>query len=362
MNRAGQLLLPAALLFGCAATVSPQSIQDARTASSSPAVLQAQAKAPIAHARASRLLEEANRLEKSGDREGASIAGEQALAAFEHAIAASRLESAAERRDTAAALAEQLEARLAELKATQARVEQEAAALELEAKVVEDAQPLVPLGPASQEREVARARSAQTLVAEAAELCAAAEALKSDPADTAGRAQLQTAQNALAQSTPAQALVEARKARSVCLARLSKLRRAEGTNPSRATPDVLLSQLSEAGLRPSRDDRGIVVTFADPWDAKGKWKDATWEALRHLATLSSQQLAFPLLIVVHGAAKKPAPSAERLADLTALLKRGDGPLPTVLDSGQARPLVPPKLPNSASLNQRVEIVFVDSGK
>jgi hypothetical protein len=260
-------LLAAALAFACAATPRPRVLLSLDATEKSPAVLAARGQAPQAFARAEALRHEAEQAHDAGDPAGAQILGEQALAAFERAVTLAGVTRAEQRAAAAEVSLTRVKGALAQTEQTQKQLAADTEALELRLKVARETLPMPESGPpASPERELARREAARALTAQARLLCSAARLL--DPK----RATLEPAFQKIADlekvlatnaTTP---IDDARGARSKCLGELTATRRPRTqANPADPASDELLKQLSDASLKPSRDDRGVVVTLESPF-------------------------------------------------------------------------------------------------
>ena len=262
------VLVAAALSFACAAAPRPRVLLALDATEKSPGVLAARGQAPQAFARAEGLRHEAEKAHDDGDPAGAQILGEQALAAFQRAITLAGVTRAEQRAAAAEVSLTRIKAALAESEQQQKQLDADTEALELRLKVGRETLPMPESGPpASPERELARREAARALTAQARLLCSAARLL--DPK----RATLEPAFQKIADvekvlatnaSTP---IDDARSVRSTCLAELTATRRPRTqASPADPSSDELLKQLSDASLKPSRDDRGVVVepetTFA----------------------------------------------------------------------------------------------------
>jgi hypothetical protein len=156
---------------------------------------------------------------------------------------------------------------------------------------------------------------------------------------------------------------EATRARAGCLAALTAIRRA-ATPVSKApgAGDTLLSELSAMGtLSPSRDDRGVFVTFRGVFDGRGAVAPAAATRLAEIGRIAAAHPSFPLQIILHEDKPVPRDDAAARARVKSVAKAidasaGNARVETLL-AGNAAPVVDPAGPDRAR-NARVEIVFV----
>jgi hypothetical protein len=167
-------------------------------------------------------------------------------------------------------------------------------------------------------------------------------------------------------------LESATELRSRCLSTLSGVRRqrepgALPTPPaSERSPipptDVLLSELSDAGSEPSRDDRGISVVLRDAFSTEGGLSEAGSRAIERLARVAKAHPLFPLLVVGHaGAPRRGADVDRRLAAVASRLSELGIARVESHNAGLHQPLLPRGAPSARERNERVELVFVAPG-
>jgi hypothetical protein len=111
-----------------------------------------------------------------------------------------------------------------------------------------------------------------------------------------------------------------------------------------------------------RDDRGVVVSLAPLVTKTGAWRPELLGSLTRLGVVSKAHPQFPLLLVEHGVDKQPTVGAERLSEAVSTLSGASASPPQLLSVGPAQPLVTPSLAGAAAHNQRLELVFVDTGR
>lgn len=360
-RQGGLTLVLAYLAFGCAATPRPRALTDLDVTRGSPALRAAKADAPQAFARAEALRKRAEAAHEAGDPASAQIIAERANAAYERAVTLATLVRAEERTRTSEGALAKLESALALTAEAQEKLDAETRAVDLRLKVARETLPVPESGPpASPERELARREAAQALVAQARLLCTAARLV--EPA-------LVTLPSALAKVTDLEArlpkapmapLDEARIARTGCLRELTGARRPKTqVDPVSPAADRLLSQLGQASLRPSRDDRGVVVTVERAFERDDRLTKEAEARLTELAAIAKSHPAFPVLVVIHSAVRLPEPrDAARAERTSALLREKGAPVVEAASVGNALPGLDRRQPGAAARNERVEIVFV----
>ncbi len=363
MSRMRSLLLPfvAALALACASTPRPRVLVTLDATGNSPAVLQAKSAAPQAFARAEGLRREAEQAHDAGDPAGAQILGEQALAAFQRAVTLAGVTRAEQRAAAAELSVARVNTELARTEQVQKQLDADAVALELRLKVARETLPMPESGrPASPERELARREAARALTAQARLLCSAARMLEPKRATLEPAFQkLADVEKALATSGPSP-IDDARAVRSACLAELTAARRPRTqANPADPASDGLLAELSDASLKPSRDDRGVVVTLEAPFDRDDQLTERAASRLADLGGVAKAHPDFPVLLVVHSAAKIPdARGTSRAEHAAAALRNHGAPRVETAMVGASLPRVDPKTPGAVARNDRLEVVFV----
>jgi hypothetical protein len=350
-----------ALALGCASAPQPRVLTEVDRVRASNTVAAAKGAAPQAFARAEGLRAEAKRLHDNEDPAGAQIAGEQALAAYQRAVTLAALARADARSIKAEQELARLESELTRTIAEQQKLEADARAVELRLKVVRETLPQPVAGPpASPERELARRDAARALGAQARLLCSAARLLEPKrPSLDAAFQKLGEFEAALP-TAPMAPIDEARQLRTSCLRELSGTRRARTQqNPASPAADRLLTELSDASLLPSRDDRGVVITVHKPFERDDNLTPDAAKKLAELASVAKTHPDFPLLLVVHSAGKLPeARELARIERATSALKSQGVPNLDSTSVGTALPGLDPRQPGAAARNERLEIVFV----
>jgi hypothetical protein len=258
--------------------------------------------------------------------------------------------------------------RLAELDDEHQKVAADIAAIEKRLAVLKNLEPTSPAGPAGPAREKARWQAVASLHLGARMLCSATDLLvaarKSKGSQYAAPPSVEKAHEALdalkstlEQKPKAAPIDAAMRARASCLKALTHVRRAGG-DPKKATGagDALLEELSKLGKgKPTRDDRGVVVTLRGLFD--GNALDAAGKkALSAIASTGKKHNRFPVMVVVHDAKTRAAARGAAVVDaLRADLQTGR--VKSVILAGEASPVVDPNGPN-AKRNVRIEVVFV----
>jgi hypothetical protein len=361
MKTALTALLVGSLALGCASAPQPRVLTEVDRVRSSNTVAAAKGAAPQALARAEGLRAEANRLHDNEDPAGAQIVGEQALAAYQRAVTLAALARAEARSLKAEERLAKLEAELTRTIAEQQKLEADARAVELRLKVARETLPQPVAGPpASPERELARRDAARALGAQARLLCSAARLLEPKRPSLDAQFQKLTEFETALPTAPMAPIDEARQLRTTCLRELSATRRARTQqNPANAAADRLLSELSDASLLPSRDDRGVVITVHKPFERDDNLTAEATKKLAELAGVAKTHPDFPLLLVVHSAGKLPeARDLARVERATSALKSQGVPNLDSASVGSALPGLDPRKPGAAARNERLEVVFV----
>jgi hypothetical protein len=355
------VLVAAALAAACAATPRPRVLVALDATEKSPDVLAARGQAPQAFARAEALRHEAEKAHETGDPAGAEILGEQALVAFQRAVTLAGVTRAEQRAAAAELGLGTVKTALAATEQTQKQLDADTEGLELRLKVARETLPMPESGaPASPERELARREAARALTAQARLLCSAARLL--DPKRTSLEAPFQKIadlEKVLATNAPTP-IDDARSVRSTCLSELTATRRPRTqANPADPVSDALLKELSDASLRPSRDDRGVVVTLETPFERDDRLTTSAASRLADLGGVAKAHPDFPVLVVVHEAGKLgDAREAARGDHAASALKDHGAARVETAAVGMALPRVDPRTPGAAARNDRLEVVFV----
>lgn len=214
--------------------------------------------------------------------------------------------------------------------------------------------------PQSPERELARRDAARALAAQARLLCSAARLLEPQRTSLDPVFQKLGEFETALPTAPMAPIDEARALRTQCLRELSSTRRARSQqSPASAAADRLLSELSDAALVPSRDDRGVIITVHKPFERDDSLTADALKKLTELAAVAKTHPDFPLLVVVHSAGKLPeSRDLARVERATLALKNQGVANVAAANVGSALPGLDPRQPGAASRNERLEIVFV----
>ncbi|HEX5098515.1 MAG TPA: hypothetical protein VFV94_03405 [Polyangiaceae bacterium] len=353
--------LVAVLALACASAPRPQVLVAVDAEEKSPAVAQARAQAPQAFARAAQLKRDAEAAHDAGDPAAAQILGEQALAAYQRAVTLAGITRAESRAAAAELSVQRTKAAVAQAEQTQKQLDADTTALELRLKVARETLPAPVSGPpASPERELARREAARALVAQARLLCSASRLLDPKRATLEPHFKKISELETTLASKAMTPIDDARAVRSACLGELTATRRPRTqANPSDPSTDVLLKELSQASLLPSRDDRGVVVTLGTPYDREDKLTSQAATRLNELAGVAKAHPDFPVMVVVHSAGKLPeARETTRTERAASALREKGAPKVETASVGMSLPRVDPREPGAAARNDRVEIVFV----
>ncbi len=355
------------LLGGCGgATIRVVALDDVERARAAPATQEGAKLAPEAYARAEQERRIALEEHAAGDDVGAVLHAQRALAAYGHALAVVRLARAttelADAQKTLGDATTQVEA----IEGSRAQLEREAA--ELDERVRVSRERLLPAssGAATGEREEARLVAARSLAVEARLLCGAARLVAADAAglgDADGA--LGTLEGRLAAGARPAPIDEAARVRARCLEVLTRARRASGDDAGAS--DALLTELSAAGgWDPARDERGVVVTLHDAFRGAELGPDATAK-LKDLGRVAAAHPGFAVQVVVHDAVparpKDDVDTRRAGAAVQALVAGGaaTGRIKPEL-AGTRAPLVDPGDARQRGRNERLDVVFVASGK
>lgn len=361
------LVAALACLAGCTPRLVPEPLTQADRVAESPAARDADEHAPQAATVARGLLREAHDLEKAGATEEAAVVGEEALAAFEEAFALARAARALARATTAKRDLEKDELKLAELEQEQARSAREADSLEMRVNVALDRETVKDVETLTPERAIARRQAALELASEARLLCVAARLLgsRTSELDVAEKTALEV-DTALGQGAiDKQIYPRAAAARTACLKELTGARRPHtAAAPEIAGSDRLLSELAATEiLFAFKDDRGVVVNLRTPTGKAGALTEAAEKSVELLARTAKEHPEFPLLIVGHGATQRDDQKAREAAEAIAgALERAGVPRPRIESVGSRQPAVDSRVSGAASLNFRVEVIFVTLGR
>lgn len=350
-----RLLALTLVLVGCAGTTSNVGrVNDAERMKKGLVGKDAQTLAPQAYAKAEAELKLAREADAAGDALGAELHADRAMAAFADAVALARLSRATDDEKAANEIFTKASGELAKWSSQRKTTDHEADDLEKQLKIAREAQLPVSSGAADPEREAARRVAAVSLVTQAHLLCGAARLVS---ATAPGLADAETTVTNLEKGSPA--IDPAARARAACLSSLTKARRANSTDSS-DQGDALLTELSNAGSSPIRDERGVIVTVRSAF----KGTSLSTEAERTFADLgrvAAAHAGFAVQVVVHDAESTPAADDAKRAEAVqkALVSGGaDAAKMKLEQAGTKAPVVDPKDAKRRDKNARVEVVFV----
>jgi flagellar motor protein MotB len=295
----------------------------------------------------------------SGDAVAGGLLAEQAEATYLRTVALARAATAQAALDEATTLARRSEDQRRDISVERQRSDDEASALEKRVLVERELQAPPPSGPASPQREAARAVAARALATEGRLLCGAARLLgaKSDELDGAEK-EAKTLDERLERSKGPSPIDAAARFRATCLRALTLARRNAPDKVS-GQADTLLAKLSEAHWSPTRDERGVVVTLRGPFVQSDQLHAGFKEKLRDLGKLGKEGGNTSLQLVLHQGSRdgNPVPKAEAL--LAFLVEGGwDRQRLSVENAGTRLPLVDHPAGVTDDRNGRVDVVFV----
>jgi len=370
VRRAGAVFAAAmvvSLLGGCgAAAIQIAALDDMERARGGPAAQEGAKLAPEAYARAEQERRIALEEHAAGDDVGAVLHAQRAVAAYDHALAVVRLARATTEVADAQKTLDDATTEVQGIEGSRAQLEREAA--ELDERVRLSRERLLPASsaPATAEREAARLVAARSLAVEARLLCGAARLVAMDAAglgDADGeRGKLD---GRLATGPRPAPIDEAARVRARCLDVLTRARRAAGDDAGAS--DALLTELSASGgWDPARDERGVVVTLHDAFRGAELAVDTTTK-LRDLGRVAAAHPGFALQVVVHDAVPAgPRDDADtRRAGLAAQALVAGGATSGRIQPelvGTRAPLVDPGDARQRGRNERLDVVFVATGK
>ncbi len=310
----------------------------------------------------------------------AELYAEAARIWYERAAISLRLKAATDAYQQAEQALAKTEGVSGEAKAQRDRAEGEVRMLEQRALIARQLR-IPRLDRAGADRGKAREQAARALLKEAETLCVLAEwkgGSKGASGETPTASILKDAEERMeaeygstktgrhppvskddAKADDRDALTQALAARTACLALLARQRHeAQGESaPAVDRTDAILATLSEAGWAPTRDERGVVLTFRDLLDQKYV------ERFQELGKLLKEKSDVHFLLVSHlspsSAGRDQRALQERLAEVTAALRNAGVKAGNVrtLDAGSALPVVDPADREASSRNTRLEIVL-----
>jgi hypothetical protein len=382
----GAAVALSALTAGCAhgAIISHSLVEMDSTATSAD-VKDSAPLAPqeLAHAEQERAL--AHDADAHGDATGAELHAARALVAYGRAAVLARLARATTAGEAARSAVAKSDDDAQRLVAARAEFDKAADATATELAVARDARAAVRIGPADATREKARLVAAQSLAAEGHLLCGAARLLATATSKTTSAPVTETGtiettrleaaehDDAALEGTithpvthAAAPLETAARVRATCLDVLTRSRRSAG-GANAGDADALLSAISShGGWLPSRDERGVVVTFRETFKGAALTTDAA-KQLQELGKVAAAHPTFPLQIVIHDAlapsdSERTADTARAQAALAALTQGGAVASQAHLETVGARlPTTDPTDARTRARNARLEVVFISRG-
>ena len=348
-----------AIVVGCARPTRPAILSQVDAVRQTSAVAEAAAFAPQGNAQAEQYRETAEREWKQGHIATSQIAAERALAAYERARTLARIVRAERELATTQYQLDESKKSLTQLQARQKQVAAEQADLEMQLKVDRDAELLASPTPSSPAREAARREVARALSAQGRLLCASARLLSSAPESFDGKfKELDALDEQLKKERVPAPIDVATKLRADCLHELVEVRRPKiASNPQGTAGDELFVELCEAHFLPSRDERGIAITLPEAFSGNDL-APVTRTAIKRLEPIVKDQIAVPLLVVVHGARSNPTRDEARGRAALEALKQLGAAKTDIRIAGDHLPLLERTAPDAPKRNERLEIVFV----
>lgn len=353
------LLVSVALACACGSAPRPTVLTQVDAARQTDATREAAKAAPRSYAQAEQHRTAAEQAWKNGKIASSQIAAERALAGYELTQAAARVARAERELAQTQQRLDDSQRALSQMESQLKLVGAEQADLEVQLKIEHDTETLLPPKPASPEREVARRETARALSAQARLLCAAARLLSAPAANIDAKFHaLDTLDEQLKQGRVPAPVDIAIRVRSECLQELTLVRRpAVMSQPQGTSGDELFVKLSSAHLTPSRDDRGVSVTYHDAFAANGL-APAAREALRQLESVIKASPETPILVVVHSGKSNPTRDEARGKMAAELLKQLGAQNTDIRVVGDRLPVLDRRRPGAESHNERLELVFV----
>lgn len=368
----GRAFLAAALALACAACGATQmrvaAIDDMERVRAGADTQDGARVAPELYARAEQERRISLEAHAHGDDVGATLHAQRAVSAYEHALVVARLARAqTELADAQKSLAD-ASAQAQQVDASRAALEKQVQDLEGRLRLARERLMPAASDTATGDREAARLVAARSMATEARLLCDAAQLVASDAAG------LGDANDALAKlddrfaKRPHPAPIDdAARARAQCLDVLTRVRRAQGQADDAGASDALLAELSAAGgWDPARDERGVVVTLHDAFTGPALAADAA-KKLADLGRVATAHPGFAMQIVVHDAtapAAKDTTDAKRADAAVQALVAAGAPAARIKSetAGAREPLVDPSDAKARARNERLDVVFVATGK
>jgi flagellar motor protein MotB len=322
--------------------------------------------APQAYAHAEQERDVALRAHAAGDDVAATLHAERAVAAYQHALVIARLAKASVELADAQKALDDAAAQRQSLEASRARLDQDAADLEQRAQNARERLLPAASAVAPAEREAARLTAARSMALQAHLLCSAAQLAAAEPSGASGALDaLSKLEQRLDKNARPAPIDDAARIRAECLDVLTRAHRVAADEDNRA--DALLSELSASGgWDPSRDERGVVVVLRGLFRGV-ELTDAGAAKLKDLGRIAAAHPAFGIQVVVHDAQPPPPKDegdAKRAQAAVKALIAGGASEPRVKSelAGARGPVVDPSDAKLRARNERLEVVFVATGK
>jgi hypothetical protein len=364
MKTALRTLFASALVTACGGSIARTG--DVDRISVTPGAQEGSDLAPEISARAKHEQVEAQSAHAAGLEIEAALHTERADAGYLHALAVARhvrataeLEQARNALASATAQTKELETEYDELRRKAEELEQRVRAGKEHVSSGS--------GPAQDGVDAAaRAVMARSLGEQGRLLCDAAKMIAADAAGLPeAEVRLDEVTERLAKNVAAVSIDEGAEARQQCLDALTRARRTLGGDSGSA--DALLTELAAAGgWSPARDERGVVITVRGAFRGSDLTQTAS-AMLMELGRVAAAHPAFALQVVVHDA-QPPGPDdatdAKRAAATVQALVAGGAVASRVKAelAGARVPLLDPRARSAIVRNERMDVVFVSSGR
>ncbi len=350
------------VLLACGASPAPsQAISPAEALRTSPQLTEARKLAPQAFAEGEGALAAAKRAEADGDVVMADLLAERATAHYVRAVAMGRRARAAAIEADVGAKLGRLEEERARLTEARAGLERETEDLEKRLRIAKEAALPSPSKKDSPAREAARLVAARSFLAEARLLCGAAHLVAGKTAELeaadleieALEKQLDAPRPRADAPTPIDA---ATRQRARCLGLLT---RAQRDVTASVGEDASLADLSQAGLSPSRDERGVYVTLRPEWNGD-KLPPGSEKTFATLARIALAQKASIQLVIHDGSSRDKDLGVRRAAaSRDALTRSGLAAARIRAENASSRlPIADPAGEKALDRNARIDVVFI----
>lgn len=357
-------LAVALLLVSCAGAPRPTIFNQIDAAREKPHVVAAKEGSPTLYGKGEALKKKAEEAFAAGDTATAELLGHHALAAYEHAAATARLTAATIQQSKAAARLAKASELLTADDASRLDVDREADRLEAEVAIRREALAPAVSGKTDPAREAARWVATRANLAVADALCNGAQLLAPKAKGVAEARKIlgDILDKAKNEKDPAP-IDSSTRARALCLKALTNAR-ALTVAGGGATGDVLVKELTDAGLVASRDERGVIATLpASAFDGgKGTLTAAGKTSLEALGKIAKARSNWAVVVVVHAApgkldAARDAARGKTVQDGLAAAGADASRIATST-AGASLLAFDPKDTKAVAKNERVEVIFV----